>query len=76
MGRRERVYSRVTAAETIIQNLCATHSEALWQVMPNQVIVLGIENSDRSKKNNVLAKVRPIKGVEKATLTLNNIKVR
>ena len=73
MGRKEREYSHVTEAETMIKNLCDKYGSVLWQVTSKKVVVLGIENSERSEKNKVLAKIRPIKGVEKAVLQLNNI---
>ena len=76
MANTERVYSRVVEAETIVKKLCKKQPDVLWCVRPDNVIVLGIENKERNEKNKTLAKVRPIKGCEKAILQLNNIPIR
>jgi len=72
----EKVYSRVTEAEDIIKKLCEKQPDVLWCVKPEMVAVLGIENKERSDKNNTLAKIKPVKGGEKALLQFNNIPVR
>ena len=76
MANTERVYSRVVEAEEIVKKLCEKQPDVLWCVRPDNVIVLGIENKERNEKNKTLAKVRPIKGCEKAILQLNNIPIR
>jgi predicted metallopeptidase len=76
MGNTEKVYSRVTEAEEIVKGLCAKQPEVLWCVQPAMVAVLGIENKERSEKNKTLAKIKAIKGGEKAILQLNNIPAR
>lgn len=73
----EKVYSRVTEAEEIVKSLCKKYPEVLWCVSnPEIVAVMGIENKERSEKNKTLAKIKPIKGSEKAILQINNIPVR
>lgn len=72
----EKVYARITEAETIIKQLCEKQPEVLWCVRPDMVTVMGIENKERSEKNKTLAKIKPIKGCEKAILQNNNIPIR
>ena len=72
----DKVYSRVTEAETIVKKLCEKQPDLLWAVKPDTVAVLGIENKERSEKNKVLAKIKPVKGEEKTILQLANIPVR
>lgn len=76
MGNTEKQYSRVKEAEEIIKKLCEKQPEVLWCVKPNTVAVEGIENKERSEKNDTLAKIKPIKGCEKAILQDNNIPIR
>ena len=76
MGNTEKQYSRVTEAEEIIVKLCEKQPDVLWTVKPNTVAVLGIENKERNEKNKILAKIKPIKGCEKAILQDNNIATR
>lgn len=76
MANTEKVYSRVTEAEEIIRKLCEKQPEVLWTVRPENIVVEGIENKERSEKNKTLAKIRPIKGSEKAILQQNNIPIR
>jgi predicted metallopeptidase len=72
----DKVYSRVTEAEEMIKLLCEKQPEVLWCVQPSMVAVLGIENKERSEKNKTLAKIKAVKGCEKAILQLNNVPVR
>ena len=72
----EKVYSRVTEAEAIVKKLCEKQPDLLWAVRPDTIAVLGIENKERSEKNKVLAKIKPVKGEEKTILQLANIPVR
>lgn len=72
----EKVYSRIIEAEEMVKALCEKQPEVLWCVRPNMVAVMGIENKERSEKNKVLAKIKPIKGCEKAILQANNIDTR
>lgn len=72
----EKVYSRVVEAENIIKKLCEKYPDVLWCVKPENVAVLGIENKERPEKNKTLAKIKPVKGCEKAILQLNNILTR
>lgn len=76
MGRKARVYSKVDEADAIIKGLCEKQPDAMGFVRPETIIVMGIENTERGKKNNTLAKIKPIKGAEKAIFQINNIRVR
>lgn len=76
MANKETVYSKVEEADAIIKALCEKHSDVLWRVVPDQVVVLGIENKKRGKKNKKLAKIKPVKGVEKVILQFNNVPTR
>ena len=76
MARKCRVYEEVEEAKDIIKSLCDAQPEALWCVRPNTVAVYGITNQERNEKNTTLAKIKPIKGAEKAMLQKNNIDIR
>jgi predicted metallopeptidase len=76
MGRKSNVYSRVPEAEEIIKQLCEKYPAVLWAVRSENVAVLGIENKERSEKNNTLAKIKAVKGTEKAIYISNNIPIR
>lgn len=76
MGNTEKQYSRVKEAEEMIVKLCAKQPEVLWCVKPNTVAVLGIENKERSEKNHTLAKIKTVKGCEKAIFQDSNIPIR
>lgn len=76
MANTEKQYSRVKEAEEIIKKLCDKQSEVLWCVKPEIVAVLGVENKQRSEKSTILAKIKPVKGCEKAILQDNNIPIR
>jgi hypothetical protein len=76
MARKCRVYSKVEEADEMIKELCEAQPEILWPVRPETIAVMGIENQERNEKNNVLAKIKPIKGSEKALLQKNNINTR
>lgn len=76
MGRKARVYSRVDEADAMIKGLCEKQPDAMGFVRPTSIAVMGIENSERNEKNHTLAKIKPIKGAEKAIFQLNNIPVR
>jgi hypothetical protein len=72
----EKLYSRVAEAEEIVKTLCEKYPDVLWCVRPQMVAVYGIENKERSEKCKVLAKIKAVKGVEKAIMKDNNIPVR
>ena len=72
----EKVFSRVVEADEIIKRLCEKQPEALWCCRPENIAVYGIENKEKSKKNKVLAKIKPIKGSEKFIMLDNNIPIR
>ena len=76
MARTKRQYARITEAETMIGQLSNAYPDVLWRVRPASVTVMGIDNSKRSEKNSTLAKTKLVKGVEKAIMELNNIKVQ
>ena len=72
----EKVYSRVTEAEEMVKSLCKKYPDVLWCVRPEMVAVYGIENKERPENCKVLAKIKPVKGVEKAIMQDNNIPIR
>jgi predicted metallopeptidase len=76
MGRKEHVYSRVKDAEEIIKKLCEKYPDVMWAVRPETVVCYGIENKEKPKSSNVLAKIKPVKGSEKAIFQENGIKAR
>ena len=76
MGRKEHIYSRITEAEEIIKKLCEKYPDVMWAVRPETITCYGIENKEKPKSSNVLAKVKSVKGSEKAIFQENNIKAR
>jgi len=72
----EKKYVEIKEAKTIIMELCKKYPNVLWAVKPENVIVLGIENKERGKKNKTLAKIISIRGVEKVIMFLNGINVQ
>lgn len=76
MSQKEKLYEEVVEAKDMIKGLCEKYPEALWAVLPNNVIVLGISNKERPEKSTKLATCNPIKGVNKALMQLNNIGIR
>jgi len=76
MGRKTRVYSRIEDADAIIKGLCDKQPDTMWCVRADTIIVMGIENTERSEKNLTLAKIKTIKGAEKAIFQVHNIPVR
>jgi predicted metallopeptidase len=71
----DKTYSRVTGAEAIIKKICEMYPDVMWAVKPDQIVVLGIDNKERGKKNKKLARIIPIKGPEKAVFNIHNIPV-
>ena len=76
MVKKEKEYARVPAAEEIIKELCKKYPDALWAVKPENVAVLGVDNVEKPEKNKVLAKIKAIRGSDKALLKLYNVPVR
>jgi len=76
MSQAEKLYEEVPEANEMIVKLCEKYPDELWAVRPDTVTVLAITNKDKSEKNKVLAKIKPIKGGEKALFQLNNILTR
>ena len=78
MAKTEKTYSEITEAEEIIKKLCAhpNTKDVLWAVKPESIVVLGIDNKERGKKQKTLAKIIPIKGVEKVIMNINKINVQ
>ena len=76
MGRKARIYSKVEEADAIIKSLCENQPDAMWCVKPDTIAVMSIDNTERNEKNHTLAKIKPIRGAEKAIFQLNNISVR
>lgn len=76
MGRKARVYSKVEEADELIKGLCEAQPDVLWCVRPETITVMAIENSERNEKNTTLAKIKPVKGAEKAVFQANHIPTR
>jgi len=76
MAQSEKIYSTIPEAETVIKELCEKYPDELWQVRPDMVSVLAVENKKRPEKSDTLARVVPIKGVEKALMQINNVNTR
>lgn len=69
----EKVYTRVKEAEEMIKKICAKQPDVCWCVKPNTIAVYAIENKERPKHCRVDAKIRPIKGSQKAIFQDNGI---
>lgn len=80
MSKEARTYARVTEAEKLIEQLCEKHQDVFWSVRPAQIAVMGIDNHQRGekaiKKNPACAKLRLVKGAEKAIFETNKIPIR
>jgi hypothetical protein len=80
MGRKIRTYSRVQEASDMIAKLCNKYPKAFWAVTPESIVVMGVDNAERSEKmvakQPIWSKLRNVKGVEKALLQENNVKER
>jgi len=76
MGQQEKVYEEVTDAKEMITALCKQYPDILWAIRPQIVTVLGIANKSRPEKREILATCRPITGVYKSLMMLNNIHTR
>jgi len=76
MGRKSRIYTKIDDADVIVKGLCENQPDVLWCVRPETIAVMGIENCTRSEKNHTLAKIKPVKGTEKAIFQINNIPIR
>lgn len=76
MAKTEKVYSRVDEAEDMIKKICQKHPDVLWCVRPENVAVYGVENKERPESCRIVAKIKSVKGVEKAVMQDNNIPIR
>ena len=79
MAREPRTFSRMSEAEGIIKKLVEKFPDVLWAVEPSTIAVMGVDNAERSekvvKKSPVYAKLRVIRGSEKALFQENNVNV-
>lgn len=80
MSKEARTYARVTEAEKLIEQLQAKHPDLFWAVRPGQIAVMGVDNQQRGEKavakNPANAKLRLVKGAEKAIFETNSIPIR
>lgn len=76
MGQSEKIYSTVTEAQTMVKELCVKYAEAMWQVQPEIISVLGVENKERPKSSTKLSKIKAIRGIEKAVFKQHDVSVR
>jgi hypothetical protein len=71
----ERTYSVIQEGQDLVAKLVLRYPDVLWQVRPNQIAVLGIDNKEPTKRSKPY-RVRSIANAEKAVLAMNNIKTR
>lgn len=80
MGRKARSYSKVDEAQEMIVKLCKKYPDVFWSVQPDQVLVMGIDNVERSEKavekDPLWTKLSNIKGVNRAVYAEHGIGVR
>ena len=76
----EKKYTRVIGAEEMIKELQSKYPDLFWAIRTETVCVMGVENKTRSKgslkKRPFYASLRPMKGVNKAILEINNVATR
>lgn len=70
MARTARVYERLVDAEETVSKLHSKYGDLFWAVRPERIAVMSISNCERGKKakekNPAYAKLRLVKGAEKA----------
>lgn len=80
MAKEARTYARVKDAEDLIKQMTEKYPELFWEVRPEQIAVMGVDNIQRGekaiKKNPAYAKLMTVKGAEKAIFETNNIPIR
>ena len=80
MARTSRTYERVREAEELIKKIQEKYPKLLWAIRPEQIAVMGCDNQERSEKavekNPAYAKLRMVKGAEKAVFEDNKIPIR
>jgi hypothetical protein len=78
MARTPRTYSRIEAAEEMIKKLCEEREDLFWAVRPEAIVVMGIDNKERTekakKKKPDYAVLHSVKGAKKALLRENSVK--
>ena len=72
----EKTYEEVVEAREIIKALCEKYPDEMWAVRPEIVTVLGVSNKERPESSDKLAVCKPIKGVSKTVMQMNNIGTR
>jgi len=76
MAQTEKTYTRIPEAEEMIKQLQERYPDELWAVKPENLMVMGIDNKERGKKNYKLAKILSVKGVEKAIFREANVNIQ
>lgn len=80
MSQEPRTYSRVESAEKMIEEMVEKRPNILWAVEPCKIAVMGVDNKERTEKavnkNPVYAKLRIVKGAEKALFLEQGMPVR
>jgi hypothetical protein len=71
----EKTYSVIDEGQKIVKKLCEIYPSVLWQVNPELVAVLGIENKEPTKRSKDFT-VRSVKNAEKAIFIMNKVRTR
>jgi hypothetical protein len=65
-------YSNISEGDRMIKDLCNTHPETFWAVIPEKITVMGIDNNERSEKsitkNPIWSRLKNVKGSERQIL--------
>ena len=72
----ETLYSVMPDGMEIISKLVKRYPDILWAVQPENILILGITNKERSKSNKKLATITRPSGVIKAAFEFYNIKIK
>jgi len=80
MARTPRTYEVIEEANNKIKMLVEKYPDLFWAIRPEQIAVYGVNNSERTdksvEKDPTWAKLRNIKGVEKAAFQKHQIPTR
>lgn len=76
MPREEKEFAVVKEGQETIEKLKERYPDELWAINPSEILVLGVTNKERPKKQRKLAYIRIIKGAMKAILEEHQIGVK
>lgn len=69
----EKSYSVCEEGNAMIKALCEKYPKILWACNPSAIQIYGVDNAERPKSSDVMAKIRVVNGVLKAVLENNKI---